>query len=162
MKKNMKDILIMIFITFIAMITIGVTNRCTECDKCKTNEPIEIVKKDTVEIHDTIFFDKPIPQLIEKIRTDTIFINDTIFVELPIEQKTYSDSSTYTIQISGFETNLDHIEVYPKTTYIMQEKVSYIERKQPYFALSSGVGYGIFSKKVDLWFGVTYSIPIRF
>ena len=124
----MKDILSMIFITLIAMITIGVTNRCTECDKCSSN-PIEIIKKDTVEIHDTIYYNNPVPTYITKLKTDTIFINDTIYTTLPIEQKTYSDSLTYTLKISGFKANLDHIEVYPKTTYITQEKVSYIERK---------------------------------
>ena len=158
----MKDILSMIFITLIAMITIGLTNRCTECEKCN-HEPIEIIKKDTVEVHDTIYFDNPIPQLIEKIRTDTIFINDTIFVELPIEQKTYSDDSTYTLQISGLKANLDHIEVYPKTTYIMQEKVSYIERKQPFFEFkpSIGLGYGIFNRNVDLFVGASLIVNLK-
>lgn len=148
----MKDILLILVVIFLAIITIGLINNNE--DECN-HKPIEIVKKDTVILHETIYYNKPTPIHITKWKTDTIYLNDTVFIELPIEQKTYTDDSTYNLQISGFKANLDHITVYPKTTIITQEKVREIERKQPYFEFkpSIGLGYGILNKDIDLFVG---------
>ena len=158
----MRDLLVMFYITLIGIFVIYLTNRCTDNTECNHN-PIEIIKKDTVILHDTIYYNNPVPTYITKLKTDTIFISDTVYTVLPIEQKTYSDDSTYTLQISGFKANLDYIEVYPRTTYITQEKVSYIKRKQPFFEFkpSIGMGYGIFNRNVDLFVGASLILNLE-
>ena len=86
-------------------------------------------RQDTVVIRDTVKIDKPIPIYI-KSEPDTLYIpsiDSTVVMNK--ETKVYRDS-TYEAQISGFQPHLDHIKVFPKTTYITTEKTSYIENKK--------------------------------
>jgi hypothetical protein len=126
----------------------------------------EVVKTDTITKVDTVIVEKPIPDTIylTKIVTDTVYSTDSVKVEvqLPIETKTYTDDSTYNVQISGFKAELDKIEVFPRTTTIYKEKVQEIALKRPIInhSLQVGVGYGMIHNKPDLFIG--YGISINF
>ena len=78
--------------------------------KTKVEEKI-VTKTDSITITkiDTVRYDRPVPVFVRS--TDTLFVHDTILIR---EQKVYSDS-TYTAYVSGYQPNLDSIEVYPKT-----------------------------------------------
>ena len=108
--------------------------------------------RDTVVIRDTLKFDNP-TLIYVKTEPDTLYINDTTFIELPKETKVYRDS-TYEAQISGFQPHLDHIKVFPKTTYITTEKTSYIEKKKHFnHGIQIGVGFGVINRKPDVFIG---------
>lgn len=109
--------------------------------------------RDTVVIRDTIKFDKPTPIYI-KSEPDTLYIpsiDSTVVMNK--ETKVYRDS-TYEAQISGFQPHLDHIKVFPKTTYITTEKTSYIENKKHFtHGIQVGVGWGLVNRKPDVFVG---------
>lgn len=108
--------------------------------------------RDTVVISDTVKFDNP-TLIYVKTEPDTLYINDTTFIELPKETKVYRDS-TYEAQISGFQPHLDHIKVFPNTTYITTEKTSYIEKKKHFnHGIQIGVGFGVINRKADVFVG---------
>lgn len=122
----------------------------------------EIIKKDTVTLVDTIFIEKPVYKTKYITKVDTVYVNDTIPIALPVETKIYEDS-TYTAQISGIRADLDWIKVYPKQTTIYEEKVIQIAQKQPLFEFKPavGLGWGITTKKPDIWVGGSLTVNIN-
>ena len=126
----------------------------------------EVVKTDTITKVDTVIVEKPIPDTIylTKIVTDTVYSTDSVKVEvqLPIETKTYTDDSTYNVQISGYKANLDYVKVFPTQTTIYKEKTLEIKEKQPLIkhGVQVGVGYGMINNKPDFYIG--YGISINF
>ena len=146
---------------YILIIFILIILNLYQCNK--NNNRIEInnvetIRQDTVVVRDTLKFYKPKPIYV-KSEKDTLFINDTTFIELPKETKVYRDS-TYEAQITGFQPNLDYIKVFPKTTYITKEKVSYIANKKHFHhGLQVGVGFGVINRKPDVFvgYGFTYT-----
>ena len=120
-----------------------------------------IVRVDTFIDVDTVTYYYPKPVKVEV--KDTIYLHsDSIKQEgdsilLPREEKTYTDDSTYNVRISGYKPSLDEISVYPKTTYIVTEKVLEIEKKRKFnIGLQVGSGYGIFTKQPDLYVGIGF------
>lgn len=116
--------------------------------------------RDTVVIRDTVKFDNP-TLIYVKTEPDTIYIEsiDSV-VTIDKETKLYKDS-LYELQLSGIRPNLDYINVYPKTTYITTEKVSYVKDKRRFtHGIQAGVGFGIVNKKPDVFIG--YGVQINF
>ena len=116
--------------------------------------------RDTVVIRDTIKFDKP-KLIYVKTEPDKLYIEsiDSV-VTIDKETKLYKDS-LYELQLSGIRPNLDYINVYPKTTYITTEKVSYVKDKRRFtHGIQAGVGFGIVNKKPDVFIG--YGVQINF
>lgn len=76
---------------------------------------------------------------------------DSGFVaRVAIEQKEYKDSN-YTAWVSGFMPKLDSIEVRSKVITIRETTT---KRSRLNVGLTGGVGYGVFTKKPDVWVGV--------
>lgn len=122
----------------------------------------EIIKRDTVTLVDTLYIEKPVYKTKYITKVDTVYVNDTIPIALPVETKVYEDS-TYTAQVSGIRADLDWIKVYPKQTTIYEEKVIQIAQKQPLFEFkpSVGLGWGITTKKPDIWVGGSLTVNIN-
>lgn len=78
--------------------------------------------------------------------------SDTVWATVPRTQKRYEDS-TYTAWVSGYEPRLDSIEVYQKTVTITKRK-TVSKRNRFNVGLTGGVGYGVFTRKPDVWVGV--------
>lgn len=123
-------------------------------------DTVEIVKVDSFIQVDTVtkWYPKPVKVEVK----DTIYLStDSIKTEgdsilLPRETKTYEDS-TYRAVVSGFKPSLDEITVYPRTTYIVTEKVREIAKKQRFnIGLQVGSGYGIFTKQPDVYVGIGF------
>lgn len=93
-------------------------------------ERVEIVKTDTLTItrFDTVTIVKPQPYKVEV--KDTIYIEKEysghIFVQ---ETKWFSDNSTYDMQVSGINVQLNWIKTYPKTVteYITNTEEVYMQ-----------------------------------
>ena len=78
---------------------------------------------------------------------------DTVWVVVPRTQKRYVDS-TYTAWISGYEPRLDSIEVYQKTVVVTKSVEGRGKSKRFNVGLTGGFGYGVLTRKPDVWVGV--------
>lgn len=76
-----------------------------------TSDTIYISKIDTFRVHEPKYITKTI------IDTFKIVVNEKDTVYLPKEQKYYSKANVYDVWVSGYEPNLDSINVYTKTEY---------------------------------------------
>lgn len=85
--------------------------------------------------------------------TDEIGSNDTVWATVPRTQKRYEDS-TYTAWVSGYEPRLDSIEVYQKTVTIVKRVERRVKNRRFNVGLTGGFGYGVFTRKPDVWVGV--------
>ena len=126
-------------------------------------EPSIVIKRDTVW-RDS-FIREPLPA--ETINTgrvvylripvpgpsDTITLHDSIDVPVPIYQKRYDDS-LYTAWVSGYEPNLDSIDLRLPT--ITETVTKTIVKPSPLFSvgIQAGAGYGIINRKPDIYVGV--------
>ena len=79
--------------------------------------------------------------------------SDTVWATVPRVQKRYEDS-TYTAWVSGYEPRLDSIEVYGKTVTIVRREEGRVKNRRLAFGLTGGFGYGVFTRKPDLFVGV--------
>ena len=109
---------------------------------CRKEHFREVTKMstDTLVVVDTHIIEKPI--LVERtVRDsllvavhDTIRLRDSVYISLPREVKVYAGDDSYA-EVSGYRPNLDYIEIYPKTTTIMQT----IAEKMPKNFVSAGI-----------------------
>ena len=126
-------------------------------------EPSIVIKRDTVW-KDSIIRE-PLPA--ETINTgrvvylripvpgpsDTITLHDSIDVPVPIYQKRYDDS-LYTAWVSGYEPNLDSIDLRLPT--ITETITKTIVKPSPLITvgIQAGAGIGIISRQPDIYIGV--------
>ena len=124
----------------------------------------------TVIIHDTIWRDTTIyePQPAETINTGRVVyikvpvkeylpgdtIHDSIEVPVPIMQKRYDDS-LYTAWVSGFRPNLDSIRLHQREIHTTVTEYVRTPAKRLAIGPSIGVGYGVVTRKPDIFVGVT-------
>lgn len=128
-----------------------------------------ITVRDTVV--DTLTYRQPIPvdSIVLKYKTvklpvaDTIYAQgseiikvDSVFVEVPIHQKEYQDS-TYHAWVSGFNVNLDSINVYQKTIHIT-ERIREPSKRWG-LGIQLGAGYNM-DKRVYPYIGIGVSYNI--
>ena len=83
--------------------------------------------------------------------------NDTMWIDLPRTQKRYEDS-TYTAWVSGYEARLDSIHVYIRTvtrTVVVSkmEKRNWLHEHLG-VGIVGGAGYGLTTRKADVFMGV--------
>lgn len=78
---------------------------------------------------------------------------DTVWAVVPRTQKRYEDS-TYMAWVSGYEPRLDSIEVYQKTVVVTKSVEGRGKGKRFNVGLTGGFGYGVFTRKPDVWVGV--------
>ena len=82
-----------------------------------------------------------------------IGVSDTVWAVVPRTQKRYEDS-TYTAWVSGYEPRLDSIRVYRKTTFVVKSEERRVKNGRLAVGLAGGFGYGVFTRKPDLFVGV--------
>jgi len=142
---------------YFAVFLFGIVVGSNLFPKFKTMEKI-VKKTDSVTVTrvDTVRYDKPVPVFVRS--TDTLVVHDTILIK---EQKVYSDS-TYTAWVSGYQPELDSIEVYPKTVtnYITNEVTKMVTKiKKPKWVISVGGGIG-YNGKVEPYIGLNAGYAI--
>lgn len=79
-------------------------------------------------------------------------VADTMWATVPRMQKRYEDS-LYTAWVSGYEPRLDSIEVYRERLFVTKTQ-TVTKRNRFNVGLTGGFGYGIFTRKPDVWVGV--------
>lgn len=84
--------------------------------------------------------------------------NDTVWATVPRTQKRYEDS-TYTAWVSGYEPRLDSIEVYRRTVTI-EKRETVSKRNRFNVGLTGGIGYGVFTRKPDVFIGVGCTVRL--
>ena len=82
-----------------------------------------------------------------------IGVPDTVWATVPRVQKRYEDS-TYTAWVSGYEPRLDSIEVYRRTVFVVKNEGGRVKTRRLSLGLTGGFGYGVFTRKPDLFVGV--------
>lgn len=126
--------------------------------------PIERIERDTLVVHDTLIFEKPVVRDCTVVRHDTVRMAiarepieridtflDSVAVEIPIVQKKYEDSM-YTAWVSGYNPSLDSLRIYPPTYYITE--TVYKKQRRWGVGAMAGVGFGARSLKVEPYIGV--------
>lgn len=123
---------------------------------------VEVVKRDTVRITDTIVKIKPIYIVKREVDTFLIHTTDTLMrdvvVSLPKEERVYEDS-TFRAVVSGYRPSLDTMQVYQRRSVV---KVT--EREAPpRWSLGLQGGVGVTPKGVQpyLGIGITYRLNIK-
>ena len=127
-------------------------------------KPIERIERDTLVVHDTLIFEKPVVRDCTVVRHDTVRLAvvrepieqidtflDSVAVEIPIVQKKYEDSM-YTAWVSGYNPSLDSLRIYPPTYYITE--TVYKKQRRWGVGAMAGVGFGARSLKVEPYIGV--------
>lgn len=115
-------------------------------NKCSTPEKEILTQRDTLVIKDTISIEKPTEIRYQKITEtilvpvqDTVVVHDTLFVLLTKEVREYKDSMYYAV-VSGYEPQLDFIEIYPETK-VVKEYVTEKIIKQNRLSFGAEAGY---------------------
>jgi hypothetical protein len=182
MKDIAKNIVIFLLVLVIICLFLNIV---TKKDKLSTEKETPITRTETIVIHDTIIknrAEKPIiTSVIDSILVfDTIIQNDTIIAYSPIIQKHYTDTTNYSLWVSGGEPLLlDSLFLYRntevRTIYVEDKKMNmYMGGKIgvhkdaiiPYFSIGMttkndwliGIDFGYFDKTMMYGFDIKYKI----
>ena len=161
MKEIVKSIVLLIVIYLLLFFLVR-TNRTCQVIQEKPSQPIIISDTLTQVMYDTIFIDHF--ETVKLPVTDTlILINDSIridsvFVEVPISIYKFdttflTDTTSLNIRVqnSGYEVKLDTL--YYSFTYRPTKTKTNFFKEHFKFGLGAGVGFGVFSKKPDVFIG---------
>lgn len=121
-------------------------------------EPEVKIERDTTLIVqiDTQYFPKPVPYKVE--------VHDTIYLDKPYnghvfmhETKWFSDNESYDMQVSGINVELDWIKTYPKTVtqYVNTKEYVYTPPKKWSISIQGGVGITPKGLQPYIGFGVS-------
>ena len=164
MKEIIKSMLILTVI-YLLLFFLVKTNRQSQVIQEKQSQPVIITDTITNVLYDTIFIDHFETVKLQVVDTLTI-INDTlrvdsVFVEVPISIYKFdtcftTDSTNLNIMIrnSGFNVTLDSLSYNFKYTPTHQ-KTNFFK---DHFKFGAGIstGYGVFSKKLDVFMGIGF------
>ena len=153
-----KYIILSVSIAFVLGLLCNYPLGCQNAVKTEIREKLLI---DTIYITHT----DTLPVLKTEVHTKYVSIpvyRDNIVtdsVQLEVVQRTYSDDSTYTAYVSGVVVDsfprLDSISVTQRTILIDHEIERTIIKKRPLtFGVQGGAGYGITTKKPDIYIGI--------
>jgi len=108
----------------------------------------EPLPAETINTGRTVYLRIPVPG-----PSDTITLHDSIDVPVQIYQKRYDDS-LYTAWVSGYEPNLDSIDLRLPTITETVTKTAVKPSPLITFGVQVGGGYGVFNRKPDIYVGV--------
>ena len=152
----MKTIWIILLSAFVGgLLTMMLTKSCNHPEPPLPE--MEIVRDTVIDVQiDTQYFPKPVPYKVE--------VHDTLYLDKPYnghifmhETKWFSDNSTYDMQVSGINIELDWIKTYPKTVtqYINTTETVYIPPRKWSIGIQGGVGITPKGLQPYIGFGVT-------
>lgn len=110
---------------------------------------------ETIQTGRVVYIKVAVPQ--PQTQRDTV--HDSIEVPVPIMQKRYDDS-LYTAWVSGFEPNLDSLQLHQPEIITTVTKT--IVKPSPLITvgIQAGGGYGIFNREFDMYVGVGAQINL--
>lgn len=116
-------------------------------------EAEKIVQVDTMIRYDTIRAESPVEIRYEKLtetlilpKVDTLRLRDTVYLVVGKEIKEYRDSLYY-IKVSGYQPNLEYVEVYPRTKVISKTETTTLKPGPWRCGVDVGLDYGWMWKK---------------
>lgn len=149
----MRRIVISVIVaTLLCLISFIAGKRTAISQMDTTTDTLVVTRIDTIRIEKPTYHKVITRDTILLAVADTIRVNDTTYVQLPVESKVYSDS-LYTAQISGYEAELDWIEVYPVTkTVTVNNTLTNTVYKKARWGIGIQAGYGatLYNGKVQL------------
>ena len=112
---------------------------------------VRYVKETPISLHDTVYMSK---------NEENVYLTDSGEIVVPITRKVYTDDSTYRAVISGYKASLDEIETYRERRVITNTVTHYKVRRWN-VGVTGGIGYGLMTRKPDVFVGVgvTYRLP---
>lgn len=121
-------------------------------------QQLEILRRDTVTVTDTIVREIPVPRTVTVVRIDTCYLSsptDTIRipVAVPIERKTYT-TPDYRAVVEGYRPSLVEMQVYQKQQTITQTTPISNKSKRWGIGIQAGYGYIPIVNKTALYIGV--------
>ena len=164
MKETVKTVVITTLILLVVLLSV----KSMKCYQKTQDKPEPVIITDTITnvLYDTVFFDHF--ETVKLPTTDTItIINDSIridsvFVEVPIsvyklDTTFFTDTTCLNIRIqnSGFNVTLDSLSYYFEYTPRPQNKTNFFKEHLK-FGVGVSSGYGVFSKKPDVFVGVGF------
>ena len=119
-------------------------------------EQVEILRRDTVTVTDTIVREIPVPHTVTRVRVDTCYLPgvvDTVRVPVavPIERKEYR-TPEYRAVVEGYRPELVEMEVYRQTQTIREVTTRHDSRFS--FGIQAGVGIVPTTGKTAPYIGV--------
>ena len=165
MKEIVKTVLITTLILLVVVLSIK-TEKCYQ-EARKQPEPKTITVSDTLTniVYDTLFVEHfetvklPVVDTLTLIN-DSIRI-DSVFVEVPIsvykfDTTFFTDTTCLNIRIqnSGYDVKLDSLSYYFE--YTPTPKKNNFFKDHFRFGLGIGTGFGVFSKKPDIFLSVGF------
>ena len=164
MKDIVKSMLILTVIYLLLFFLVN-TNRTCQVIQDKQSQPVIITDTITNVLYDTVFIDHFEKVKLQVVDTLTI-INDSIridsvFVEVPIsvyrfDTTFFTDTTVFnlSIQNSGFNVKLDSLSYNFK--YTPRPPKTNFFKEHFKFGVGIGTGFGVFSKKPDVFMGVGF------
>ena len=121
-------------------------------------QQLEILRRDTLTVTDTIVREIPVPRTVTVVRIDTCYLSsptDTIRipVAVPIERKTYT-TPDYRAVVEGYRPSLVEMQVYQKQQTITQTIPISNKSKRWGIGIQAGYGYIPIVNKTALYIGV--------
>lgn len=121
-------------------------------------QQLEILRRDTVTVTDTVVREIPVPRTVTVVRIDTCYLSsptDTIRipVAVPIERKTYT-TPDYRAVVEGYRPSLVEMQVYQKQQTITQTIPISNKSKRWGIGIQAGYGYIPIVNKTALYIGV--------
>lgn len=161
-------LLILSYLAFwVIIITCGFSYLCYRA--FVSDKPQTETVTDTLIVRDTVKVKEPVPvrETIVKYVKKPVTLHDTVYMEsdpesiclhgdsvvIPITQKVYTNDSTYTAWVSGYDARLDSIDVYRKTFVVETRHIE--KRRSPLsWGITGGVGYGLINRQLDTYIGI--------
>ena len=163
MKEIVKAILILAVI-YLLLFFLVKTNRTCQVIQEKQSQPVILTDTIVNIVYDTVYLERyktvklPVVDSTVYYITDTVTRVDSIEVEVPISKYSvdttfFTDSTQLNLSIrnSGFNVTLDSLSY--RLEYTPRPKTNFFRE---HFKFGAGVstGFGVFSKKPDIFFGI--------
>ena len=165
MKETVKTVLITTLILLVILLSI----KTEKCYQEARKQPKTVYLTDTITnvLYDTVFLVEyktvklPIHDTLNQIIIRDSLRIDSVFVEVPISKfqldttfTTDTTSLNIRIQNSGYAVTLDSLS-YSFTYKPTHQKSNYF-KKHFKFGVGIGTGFGVFSKKPDIFLGIGF------
>lgn len=167
--KDISKAIIILAVIYLLLFFLVKTNRQSQVIQEKQSQPVIITDTITNVVYDTVFIDHfetvklPTTDTTVYYIADTVTRVDSVFVEVPISIYKFDTTLTtdttqlnLSIRTSGYEVKLDTLS-YSFTYGPTKTKTNYF-RDHFRFGVGVSTGFGVFSKKPDVFlgFGVYY------